>query len=680
MMFKQLDLENFGAFSEKQSIDFRVLRSSGAPKPIILLGGKNGTGKTTLLEAVKICLYGASFKGRKMPRWKYHKHLRQRLHRNVDGSRPSQASVSLEFDYARAGYVDSFQIQRLWRFTDSDVIETLEIRQNDEPLKDVNEEQWQDFLMELIPPGLSRLFFFDGEKIQMLARGYGENQSIVSSMNSLLGIDLVEHLLYDIKVYCARKSTPYEGDLSTRITELEKTKKSLLERSDSHLQLKASLRSKIERVKSEIERQERQISAEGGGFASKREQLRNEAKKLDETIEMVKEEIRGFSSNLLPFACIPQLCRDLKTRLEHEEKEEQRQAALAYLNETLDDLGTEISQTSYFDSLQLTPEQRQRISRETMNALKNKIESINGSSKEIIHPFSSTERNETLRWIEMSLTQVSSRFREISDRLRKLQEEKERIEGFLYRAPSDDVLQPMFVKLGTLHEELGMLQQQYETLELEGAAIRNEQLLLTRELSKELDEKASYAKVSSRVKLAARTQLVLGEYLRRLREEKLDEFRLNFMKCLDSLFGKKDFVRSIDIEPSSFDITLIGPKGIKIPKTELSAGERQVYAIALLWALARTSGRQLPFIIDTPLGRLDTEHRTNIIKNFLPNASNQVIVLSTNTEIDQFHLDELNPSISKSYLLEYDAESGETHAKEGYFWKAKEEVLVNELQ
>lgn len=225
-----------------------------------------------------------------------------------------------------------------------------------------------------------------------------------------------------------------------------------------------------------------------------------------------------------------------------------------------------------------------------------------------------------------------------------------------------------------------MLQQQNESLETEGAAIKNEELVLTRELGKSLDEKTNCEKVSNRVKLAAKTQLVLEEYLQRLREEKLDEFRFNFMECFGFLFGKKDFVRSIDIEPSSFDITLLNPNGIKIHKTELSAGERQVYAIALLWALARTSRRQLPFIIDTPLGRLDTEHRANIMKNFLPNASHQVIVFSTDTEIDRCYFDQLSPFVSKSYQLEYDEGSGKTYVKEGYFWKAKEEVLMNELQ
>ena len=62
-------------------------------------------------------------------------------------------------------------------------------------------------------------------------------------------------------------------------------------------------------------------------------------------------------------------------------------------------------------------------------------------------------------------------------------------------------------------------------------------------------------------------------------------------------------------------------------KDELSAGEKQIYAIAILEALAKTSGRHLPIIIDTPLGRLDSEHCTKLINNYFPYASHQVIIL-----------------------------------------------------
>ena len=108
--------------------------------------------------------------------------------------------------------------------------------------------------------------------------------------------------------------------------------------------------------------------------------------------------------------------------------------------------------------------------------------------------------------------------------------------------------------------------------------------------------------------------------------------------------------------------------GFAIPKESLSAGEKQLYAISMLTALARVSGKPLPFIIDTPLARLDSEHRSNLIARFFPSVGHQVIVFSTNTEIDQQYFAELRARISKSYMLRYDDAEGCTLVSPGYFW------------
>ena len=118
---------------------------------------------------------------------------------------------------------------------------------------------------------------------------------------------------------------------------------------------------------------------------------------------------------------------------------------------------------------------------------------------------------------------------------------------------------------------------------------------------------------------------------------------------------------------ATFDATLIDKSGAEIRKSSLSAGEKQVYAIAMLWALARTSGRALPMIIDTPLARLDSEHRSTIVERYFPEASHQVIVLSTDTEVDDRLLEKLAPSISHSFRLEYEHDRRATHVVPGYF-------------
>ena len=99
----------------------------------------------------------------------------------------------------------------------------------------------------------------------------------------------------------------------------------------------------------------------------------------------------------------------------------------------------------------------------------------------------------------------------------------------------------------------------------------------------------------------------------------------------------------------------------------LSAGERQLLAVSLLWGLAKASRRALPAVIDTPLGRLDSTHRRHLVKRYFPFASHQVLLLSTDEEIRGEYLDESRPSVGRSYLLQYDETAHSTEIVEGYF-------------
>ena len=106
------------------------------------------------------------------------------------------------------------------------------------------------------------------------------------------------------------------------------------------------------------------------------------------------------------------------------------------------------------------------------------------------------------------------------------------------------------------------------------------------------------------------------------------------------------------------------------PKHRLSAGEKQLLAISFLWGLARVSGRNLPIAIDTPLGRLDSSHRSNLVERYFPTASHQVILLSTDTEITEEHVKKLRTQdvIAREYLLRYSSTDKGTTIENGYFW------------
>ena len=109
-------------------------------------------------------------------------------------------------------------------------------------------------------------------------------------------------------------------------------------------------------------------------------------------------------------------------------------------------------------------------------------------------------------------------------------------------------------------------------------------------------------------------------------------------------------------------------RNIEIDTDKLSAGERQLLAVAILWGLAKASKSAAPTIIDTPLGRLDSEHRLNLVEQYFPLASNQVILLSTDEEINKKYHKYIKPSLARSYKIEYDQKINGSKLKEGYFF------------
>ena len=101
----------------------------------------------------------------------------------------------------------------------------------------------------------------------------------------------------------------------------------------------------------------------------------------------------------------------------------------------------------------------------------------------------------------------------------------------------------------------------------------------------------------------------------------------------------------------------------------MSKGERQIFILALYWAIIEISGQNIPFIIDTPYARIDANHRREISEKFFPNISDQVIILSTDEEINEEYYKIVKHYVSKEYLLINDENENRTTIKNNYFFE-----------
>ena len=167
-----------------------------------------------------------------------------------------------------------------------------------------------------------------------------------------------------------------------------------------------------------------------------------------------------------------------------------------------------------------------------------------------------------------------------------------------------------------------------------------------------------------------RVNATLEEFRKKLKIRKIDRLESAVTESFRYLLRKTDFIGRVTIDINTFALSLYDTQGQEIPKHRLSAGEKQLLATAFLWGLSRVSGRHLPVAIDTPLGRLDSSHRKNLIDRYFPTVSHQVLLLSTDTEITQTEVAYLREAgtIAREYLLEYNHLSRKTQVKLGYFW------------
>jgi DNA sulfur modification protein DndD len=190
-----------------------------------------------------------------------------------------------------------------------------------------------------------------------------------------------------------------------------------------------------------------------------------------------------------------------------------------------------------------------------------------------------------------------------------------------------------------------------------------------------LDRQTSSEKLSSSDLMANSVMNVLEDYSQSLRAKKISLLENNVLKGLDILLHKKDFITKVVIDKDTFTVKLYNANDDEITKDMLSKGELQIYATALVWGLAKTSGRPLPFMIDTPLARLDVDHRLSLVESFFPDTSQQTIILSTDSEIDSRYYEKLKPKISKSYTIDFDTTKGKTRIHDGYFFDNEEMPL-----
>jgi DNA sulfur modification protein DndD len=628
----------------------------------------NGSGKTTLFQGVKLCLYGRYLKGYRLEEEEYQQFLKEMIHRHSGLLEYDNASVSLEFEHVHLGKKSCYFVKRTWS-TSTKLSEQLTVLQDGKPVDGVPSDQLQDFLMELIPLGLSNLFFFDGEQIQNLAEDEPNNRNLADAFNTLLGLDILHHLETDIGIHLSRKLQVSQSKAIAELSKLSHEHTLLSTELDQKRRLRAQKQTEIDNVMFQIDSEERSIVAQGGGFSTQRAQLKARKDALTKQIDSLEEKIRELSSSLFPFSIVPNLCERLKQRLLKEEEIERAALGNELLYKAITDVSDLVRSHDFWSGTDVTKSEREVLSERFINALKSTAVENNSQEVLILHHLSPTDQKKILGWIDQAVSWIPAELRQVTLSLESQLRDLHEVEGALTSIPPDETLAPFIQNLNALHEKLGSLRKEGsildEAIRVLAFKIKENERLQT----KGEDEQKQVEKDKDLSDLASKVRDLLREFSTTMKKKKLDQVSAEFVDAFNLLASKKNLVDRIEINGEDFALRIRRRDGVVIPKEQLSAGEKQIYAIAMLTALARVSGRPLPFIIDTPLARLDSQHRRNLVENFFPKVSHQVIMFSTNTEIDKEYFELLEPYVSRAFLLSYDEGKESSSEYPGYFWK-----------
>ena len=238
-------------------------------------------------------------------------------------------------------------------------------------------------------------------------------------------------------------------------------------------------------------------------------------------------------------------------------------------------------------------------------------------------------------------------------------------------SPSQEVIQEIYDAIRSKEKEVLYINHRIEINQKELNSKQNEIDSIEKELISYYEEKInketihdSAQRIITHSDKVRETMVIFKQKVIAHHSIKLEE---NITNSFNDLIRKKNFISTIQINPVDLSIKILKKNEESFDPDKFSAGERQLFAVAVIWGLVRTASQDIPAIIDTPMGRLDSEHRLKLVKNYFPKASKQTILLSTDQEIIHDLYDHLKPNIVQSYLLEFDDTLGATAIKEGYF-------------
>lgn len=693
MKINNIILHNFGSY--EGTTDFETRPCDG--RNIVLIGGKNGAGKTTLFTAMRLCLYGYKSMGYKNPNSFYNRAVVKLINNTAKITKPTTTFVTMCVELNNGQGMDSFLLTRKWELNES-LIESFSVLKNGADLSADEIADFEKYVVSLIPPELFNLYFFDGEKIADFFMDEGSNTRIKDAFLTLCGYDTFDIMRKNFKRIRAGIPTS-----APALDEYIVAKDALASAKSLYHDLTDRLKACVDAIadcEATLDAEEKEYHQKGGITEEEWNQKLYTLKEEEKKRETYNALLKKWANDVIPFIMLRKQILALKAQIENENQALKYTYFCEVLNSPavqalVKDKLAEIDSAAFADFgtekepiLNLSFEQNSLILAQINTILSFEQDKVEKCKKAIKRSLNLTAKIRK----EIDSSSITS-VQEYMKRRAQLFEEKSAL--LVQRVELEQQLVAQKEALTLAEQQLGKVQTRLEE-ELKKASINDisaraivmldklQEILYRRQIDKV--ENCFRKEIRTLMRKTHfiddiyiddnfnthiyRTEKVSIEKIRKALKTNTEEQLLAFWgaKAMQTLYKKANSNAYNDMCKyfESVDIKSL-PLQIEIDKASLSNGEKQIFIMALYYSLVSLCNHELPFVIDTPFARIDTEHRHNISKHFFSELKGQVFILSTNEEINSSHVQILKDKIAATYMLENSDNKRTVVVKNSYF-------------
>lgn len=645
MIIKRLTMNNFGVYEGENTFEFSY------SLPVVLIGGMNGRGKTTFLEAILLALYGENSKAYKESKYKtYGQYLRSYVNKN---SWTQRCFIELDFILNERDS-EEYLIRREWNALSKRTSETLTVKQNGN-INTFLTKNWQMFVENILPSALSSFYFFDGEKIAELAVDDTDAQ-MKESIRAMLGITVLDVLKNDLLRSVRRTEKNIQGeDVPAELNECKAEQEMLTAKLEETKKEVEELTELITDQIDQIELLHQEYAVKGGNALEQRQSLIQKRAELTAELEQNNSTLIELASGELPLLLVESLIRDIKLTAEDEHDDLIMQQAFGQLETLLCEYN--------------------RLHAEDVSANQEFVDFVKKHAFESqtfpVYKLSDHALFQANSLTEDLLSQKKEQTIDILERKRILKHQLDEVDSYLSLDINEKELTSKLSEIKKQESALVEMQVKKTTLDQIISDLESKLAIKTSEYNRMVERYLAAAELTDdakrQLKYSNMALQIIDKFSVELQKRKTGALGETITECYKKLANKKNLINQIKVDPQSLALSYLDKQGNFVAKESLSAGEKQLMVIAILWALAICSAKKLPVIIDTPLSRLDSMHRKSLVTTYFPKASDQTIILSTDSEIDSYYYGLMKDYVGDEFTLEYDEETQSTTILKGYF-------------